>query len=353
VISGSTAHEIGIVHYPGAQVASILGLTDLFDVASTIALDQQQSGQTSFRVTHWKPIHRRDANLSCVYDSAPRGRPQPRTLIIPPTMVNLPNPDVAANVVSWIRSRHATGATLVALCSGAFILAETGLVDGQSVATHQLCADALAKRFPQIVVDTNRRIIDHGDIITAGGFLSWVDVGLFLVDRILGPAIRAETARLVLSDPAVDEARYFTGFAPPQTHRDRAVLKAQEWVHMRDGRGVSLAAMATAAGLERRTLSRRFANATGMSPIEYCRAVRIARARELLEGGDTSQKQIAQSLGYKDVASFARVFRKATGSAPGAYRKRFSLSSISSTDFARRMAHVRSGTYSRPALQTG
>jgi transcriptional regulator GlxA family with amidase domain len=349
----STAHEIGIVHYPGAQVASILGLTDLFDVASTIALDQQQSGQTPFRVTHWKPIHSRDANLSCVYDSAPRGRPQPRTLIIPPTMVNLPNPDVAANVVSWVRSRYATGATLVALCSGAFILAETGLVDGQSIATHQLCADALAKRFPQIIVDTNRRIIDHGNIITAGGFLSWVDAGLFLVDRILGPAMRAETARLVLSDPAADEARYFTGFAPPQTHGDRAVLKAQEWVHMRDGRGVSLAAMATAAGLERRTLLRRFASATGMSPIEYCRAVRIARARELLEGGDTSQKQIAQSLGYKDVASFARVFRKATGSAPGAYRKRFGLSGVSPANFARRMAHVRSSTHSGPALQTG
>ena len=78
---------------------------------------------------------------------------------------------------------------------------------------------------------------------------------------------------------------------------------------------------------------RRFATATGMSPIEYCRAVRIARARELLEGGDTSQKQIAQSLGYKDVASFARVFRKTVGLAPGAYRKRFARTGISA-DFA-------------------
>jgi transcriptional regulator GlxA family with amidase domain len=66
---------------------------------------------------------------------------------------------------------------LVSLCSGAFILAETGLVDGQSVATHQGSAEALAKRFPKIVVDPNRRIIDHGDIITAGGILSWVDLG--------------------------------------------------------------------------------------------------------------------------------------------------------------------------------
>jgi transcriptional regulator GlxA family with amidase domain len=333
-MSASTAHEIGIVHYPGAQMACILGLTDLFGVASTIALDQPRSGQGPLRVTHWKPIHCGAANLSCVYDSAPRGSPKPRTLVIPPTMLNLPDPDVPAGVVSWVCNRHAAGATLVSLCSGAFILAETGLVDGLSVATHQICAEALAKRFPQIVVDTTRRIIDHGDIITAGGFLSWVDLGLFLVDRILGPAMRAETARFVLSDPAAGEARYFAGFAPPQTHGDRAVLKAQEWVHMRDGRGVSLAAMATAAGLEQRTLLRRFASAMGMTPIEYCRAVRIARARELLEGGDTSQKQIAQSLGYKDVASFARVFRKAVGSAPGAYRKRFGRKGISPADFA-------------------
>src|SRR6476620_11836775 len=163
----------------------------------------------------------------------------------------------------------------------------------------------------------------------------------------------AETARFVLSGPAAGEARYFTGFAPPQTHGDRAVLKAQEWVHMRDGRGVSLAAMATAAGQERRTLLRRFASATGMSPIEYCRAVRIARARELLEGGDTSQKQIAQSLGYKDVASFARVFRKAVGSAPGAYRKRFGRNGISPADFAARDGSRQKKRLFEAGLQTG
>jgi hypothetical protein len=84
-MSGSPAHEIGIVHYPGAQVACILGLTDLFGIASTIALDQRRSGQTTLRVTHWKPIDSFDANLLCVYDSAPRGSTQPRTLIIPPT----------------------------------------------------------------------------------------------------------------------------------------------------------------------------------------------------------------------------------------------------------------------------
>src|SRR5258708_5028951 len=188
-MSKNTAHEIGIVNYPGAQVASILGLTDLFGVASRIALDRPP-----LRVTHWRPIDGRDANLSCVYDSAPRGSPQPRTLVIPPTMVNLPDPDVPVGVVSWIRHRHAAGATLGSVCSGAFIRAGTGLVDGLSVATHQICAEALAKRFPQIVVDTNRRIIDHGDIITAGGILSLVALVPCFPYPVLGPAITAATA---------------------------------------------------------------------------------------------------------------------------------------------------------------
>ena len=241
---------------------------------------------------------------------------------------------------SWLRSRYACGARLVSVCSGAFILAETGLVAGRSVSTHRICAEALAKRFPEITVDTNQRIIDDGDIMTAGGFLAWVDVGLLLVDRILGVAVRAETGRFIHSDPAASAARYFPGFAPRQTHGDTAVLKAQEWVHIRDGRDVSLASMAASAGLERRTFLRRFANATGMTPIEYCRAVRIARARELLECGNTPQKEIAESLGYEDVASFARVFRKVTGLAPGAHRKKFGVNAVSPGYFAQGRAAV-------------
>ena len=105
------------------------------------------------------------------------------------------------------------------------------------------------------------------------------------------PGMSVETARFIHSDRAASAARYFPGFAPRQTHGDKAVLKAQEWVHIRDRRDVSLASMAAVAELERRTFLRRFANATRMTPIEYCRAVRIARARELLEGGNTPKRR--------------------------------------------------------------
>jgi transcriptional regulator GlxA family with amidase domain len=325
--------EIGIVLYPGAQAACIHGLTDLFRVAAGIARDRQQDSRSPLRVTHWQPAYGRDAELCCVFDSDPDRSPQPRILIIPPTMMDRPYPDVPAGVVSALRKHHAGGATLVSICSGTFVLAETGRIAGRAVSTHRICAERLAKRFPEIVVEAHRRIIDHGNIITAGGFMAWVDVGLFLVDRILGRAVSAETARLVLSDSVASEASYFPGFAPPQAHGDAAVLKAQEWAHIRDGCDASLVSMAAAAGLERRTFLRRFVRATGMTPIEYCRAARIARARELLMSGNKPQKAIAQSLGYENLTSFARAFRKATGLAPGAYRKRFGFGAMSPSDF--------------------
>src|SRR5262245_499463 len=334
----SATNEIGIVLYPGAQTACVHGLTDLFGIAVDIAVHQQRYDRAPLRLTHWQVVHSGDTKLSCVYDSDQHGSPQPRTLIIPPTMIDLPDPDVPAGVASWLRSHHARGAKLVSVCSGAFILAATGLADGRSVSTHRICAEALAKRFPEISVDINQRVIDHGDIISAGGFMAWVDVGLLLVERILGSVVRAETARFVLSDPTAREARYFAGFAPRQMHGDRAVLKAQEWVHIRDGQDVSLASMAATAGLERRTFLRRFVSATGMTPIEYCRAVRIARARELLEFGNTPQKEIARSLGYKDVASFSRAFRKVMGVAPGTYRKKFGVKGGSPGEFAQKDA---------------
>ena len=139
--------EIGIVLYPGVQAACVHGLTDLFGIAAGIASDQRRDSRAALRVTHWQPAHSRDARLSCVYDSDPRVSPQPRILIIPPTMMDLPDPDVPAGVVSWLRSRHEDGAKLVAVCSGAFILAATRLAAGRSVSTHRICAEAWRSGF--------------------------------------------------------------------------------------------------------------------------------------------------------------------------------------------------------------
>jgi transcriptional regulator GlxA family with amidase domain len=309
--------EIGVLVYPGAQLAAVHGLTDLFEVANRLADGQAGPG---IAVSHWS-LGDRPA-VRCDFRSPPGDGTDPDVVIVPPTIVDplVPTPAQLERIAGWLLTRHADGALLVSICSGVILVAETGLLDGRRVSTHRNCAGALARDYPAIAVDVGERIIEHPGVLTAGGFMAWVDVGLLLVERLHGKAVRDATARFIL--PASDGAAERPGaFVPPRDHADAAVRVAQDLVHQNDGQGVSLAAMAAAAGLERRTFIRRFAGATGLAPIAYCRAVRIARARELLEGGNLALKEIAENLGYDDVGSFARAFRRVHGQPPGAYRK--------------------------------
>ena len=312
------SEEIGIVLYPGAQLAAVHGLTDLFGIATRLSPEALRDGGARLRVTHWSPGN---GGISCVYRSEPSAAPRPGILILPPTLGDLPDPDTCAAIGRWLLGQHAQGVGLVTICSGVFLVAGTGLLDGRRISTHRSCARALMDGFPNIAVDAEERIIEYPDILTAGGFMAWVDVALLLIERAFGAAVRAETARFVLTGHAAGAAPHFAGFTPRQAHGDTAIRKAQEFVHLRDGQGVSLASMAAAARLERRTFLRRFTSATGVAPIEYCRAVRIARAREWLEASNMPLKKIAETLGYGDVSSFARAFRRAHGVPPAAYRR--------------------------------
>jgi transcriptional regulator GlxA family with amidase domain len=311
--------EVGIIAYPGAQAAAVHGLTDLFAIAGRFAAQMGVDDGPGLRVSHWSPAA---GEMLCVWRSDPASPSTPSILIVPPTLGELPDAAICASIGRWLLARHEAGANLVTVCSGVFLVAATGLLDGRVVATHRLCARALEETFPQVAVDTARPMIEHGDILTAGGFMAWVDVALLIAGRLFGEAVRAETARFVLQgdDRAADAG--LAGLAPRRDHADEAVRRAQQLVHLHDGRDVSLAAMAAAARLERRTFLRRFAIATGMAPMEYCRAVRMARAREILEAGNQPLKRIAEMLGYVDVSTFARAFRRSCGVAPGTYRSR-------------------------------
>ncbi|MCB1498102.1 MAG: helix-turn-helix domain-containing protein [Bauldia sp.] len=314
---------IGILLYPGAQLAVIHGLTDLFTVGIRASSEIAGNDRARLEVSHWSVRASGNPAFACVHTSHPGSGRKPGILIVPPTMVGLPESGMCARIAGWLHQEHRRGARLVSICSGVVFLAQAGLVDGRTVSTHRGFAKFLAETFPDVVVDPGERIIEYPDIITAGGFMSWVDVGLLLVQDLLGDHAREKTERFLQSGSAASENPMAPRFMPPQTHGDAAIRRAQQCVHLSDGQGVSLSSMAAAARLERRTFLRRFANATGTTPAAYYRAVRMARARELLEAGNMAQKEIAERLGYIDVSSFARAFRRDQGIAPGIYRKQF------------------------------
>ncbi len=321
--------EVGIVCDAGTSATGIHGLSDLFRYAGERVARRHPAG-TPFpvRVTHW---HADDDAVRCLFDSArhdaPDGAPvrphAPAVLIIPGNAGAVVAPVADGPLVTWLRLAHARGVVVAAVCGGVFVLARTGLVDGRQVTTHWALRDQFAQQFPAVLAETDRMVIDYGDVVTGGGVLALTDLGLRLVERFLGPTVMVETARYMNVDPPGREQRYYSDFDPRTMHGDRAILKAQRWLTAQRERPVRVVDIAAQACLEPRTFLRRFVKATGMRPTEYQQRLRISRARELLEFSRTSVAEIAAVVGYEDVAGFRRVFQRIMGLSPSDYRRRF------------------------------
>lgn len=305
-MSPPAVRSVGILCYEGAQAAAVHGLTDMLTTADRLA--DERGGRVRVRVERF----------STAEPSAP-ARPL-TALVLPPS---LEPPAAPAPVVAWIRDRHREGTLLCSVCVGSFLLAETGLLHRRPATTHWALEEAFAARFPGVALDVDRLLVDDGDIITAGGLMAWVDLGLRLVDRLLGPAVVQATARYFLVDPGAREQRFYRTFAPSLTHGDAAVLKVQRWLQASGHQGVTVAAMATRARLSERTFLRRFQQATGLRPIEYLQHLRIGKARDLLELGTLNVDEVARKVGYEDPGAFRRIFRRLMGLSPRDYRRRF------------------------------
>jgi transcriptional regulator GlxA family with amidase domain len=320
--------EIGLLIYPGARLSAVEGLTDLFLVANQLADAYSGMQRPNIRISHWRQSE--SGAIEKSYDSHPGSNNRPIMLVVPGCFGEPISSEAAQPCAQWLLEKHSQGATLCSVCGGTFLLAETGLLKGRTATTHWMFIDALIKRFPDIKADRNRLIIDDGDIITAGGFMAWTDLGLRLIHRILGPTLMLSTAQFMLIDPPGREQRYYSSFSPHLHHGDERILKVQHWLQANGARDVSLAAMAGHAGMEERTFLRRFQKATGLKPTEYCQHLRVGKARQLLELSNQSIEQVAWGSGYEDTSAFRKVFFKIVGLTPGEYRTRFRVTHIGS-----------------------
>ena len=168
-------------------------------------------------------------------------------------------------------------------------------------------------------------VIDDGDIVTAGGMTAWTDLGLRLIQKLMGSAVALETAKYMLLDPSGREQSFYKSFLPRFDHGDVEILKVQHWLQKNGCRNVDLSKMAKKSGLELRTFMRRFQKATTLRPTEYCQHLRIGKARGLLESTKKPVEKISWEVGYEDPASFRKVFQKVLGLSPREYRKRFAI----------------------------
>lgn len=319
-----TVAELGVLMYPGAQMAAVHGLTDLFGVANRIAAEHQATQLPLLRISHWQVDD--DRPPVRVYDSHPGADNGLLAVLIPPSIAGFSAAQMPAGLLPWLREQHARGATLGGVCVGSWLLAESGLLDGRSATTHWTSAKAFAECYPKIRLKADTPIVDDGDLITTAGLMAWSELGLRLVDRLLGPSIASSTARFLVVEHSDSASACGSNFAPILNHGDGPILQVQHWLQGTGATDVSLAAMAERAGLEERTFLRRFRAATGLKPTEYCQHLRVGKAREMLEFTNGTIDHIAWTVGYQDPGAFRATFKKITGLAPSEYRTRFGVS---------------------------
>lgn len=316
--------DIGVLLYPGAQMAAVHGLTDLFEVANRMADEQQSSQLPRLRVSHWQVDAQREPQR--VFETfASNGHGALTAVLIPPSLTGLPSSESMQGLCRWVKACHQAGATIGTVCLGAFVLGHTGLLDGRAATTHWSQAALFTERFPKIKVQADKPIIDDGDIITTAGLMAWSELGLRLVSRLLGPGIASHTARFLVIEHRENAQARGSNFAPILGHGDASVLKVQHWLQSVGAVDVSVTEMARRAGLEARTFLRRFRAATGLRPTEYCQHLRVGKAREMLEFTTSTVDHIAWTVGYQDSAAFRSTFRKITGLTPSDYRSHYGV----------------------------
>jgi transcriptional regulator, AraC family with amidase-like domain len=313
--------EIGLLLYPGVQTAALHGLTDLFAVAERIAGEEAAQQLPALRISHWSGEDGGEPRR--VFDTHPQADSRLVAVLVPPSLFGLPDAAPLRNLTDWLAARHGEGAIVGSVCIGGLLVAEAGLLDGRSATAHWSGAEAFAKRFPRVRLEAHKPMVDDGDLITSAGLMAWSDLGLRIVDRLLGPSIANRTARFMVVEHSDSAQQCGSNFAPLLGHGDTAILKVQHWLQGNGAVDVSLAAMAAQAGWRNALSCAASAPPPGSSPPSTASTCGWARRARLLEFTNGTVDHIAYTVGYLDPGSFRSTFRKITGMAPSDYRKRF------------------------------
>ncbi len=246
------------------------------------------------------------------------------TIVIPGwSGIDVPVPPA---LIEALRAAHARGARIATICSGAFVLAATGLLDGKRATTHWRYAAALAQRHPSITVDPNVLYIEEDPLFTSAGSTAGIDLLLHLVRRDHGAEKANAVARRLVMAPHRQGGQAQFIERPLPRHENNRLAPLLDAMRADLARDYRIPELAQAAAMSERTFLRRFVEATGMAPGEWFVAERIELAKQILEAGDVSIEEVATLVGFGSVDTLRHHFRRRLGISPRAYRERFACS---------------------------
>ncbi|MFI1104120.1 GlxA family transcriptional regulator [Streptomyces melanogenes] len=297
-----------------------------FDLSTPIDVFQRTrlpDGRPAYRVQVCAPAEEVDAGAFTL--RAPRrldALAEADTVILPGCADPVaPIPDDALDAV---RQAAARGARIASICTGAFVLAATGLLDGHRATTHWAAAALLAERHPAVDVDPAVLYVDNGQLLTSAGAAAGLDLCLHMIRRDLGSAVAADAARLSVMplEREGGQAQFIVPEHPPAP-RGSTMEPLLLWMEENAGADLTLDDLAARAGMSARTLHRRFREQTGTSPLQWLHRARIRRAQHLLETTAHPVDHIASQVGFGSPTAFRDRFKRLVGTSPHAYRRSF------------------------------
>ena len=225
--------------------------------------------------------------------------------------------------VEWLKKWYENGADLASICTGAFTLASTGLLDGRDATTHWGMAKQFKKTFPAVNLRIDLMVTDEDRLFCGGGITADLNLSLYLINKYCGREIALQSARCTLVDLDRTSQLPFAVFNPEKNHTDTKILKCQEWMEKNYRDNINLEMLAEKAGMSLRHFNRRFKSATGETGVKYLQLTRVEAAKMDLVNTNKSFEEISLSVGYENVSFFRRVFKRNTGVTPVVYRRMF------------------------------
>jgi len=228
-----------------------------------------------------------------------------------------------AEAISYIKDLHGKGASIASLCLGAFLLAETGLLDGKKCSTHWAHVNEFREKYPQIEVEDGAIITEHGNIYSSGGASSLWNLVLYLVEKFSDRDTAVLISKYFALDIGRDSQNQFAIFRGQRNHGDTDIEKVQDYIEKNYEGKITIEELANLVGASRRTFERRFKDATNNTPIEYIQRVRIEAAKKFFEASRKNVSEVMYNVGYTDTKAFRDIFKKITGLKPIEYRNKF------------------------------
>jgi transcriptional regulator GlxA family with amidase domain len=226
-------------------------------------------------------------------------------------------------LVPWILSQYKQGTHVASICTGVFLLAETGLLNDKSATLHWGFTEMFRKRYPRVALRQDRMFLDHGRLYCSAGVSAGMDLTLYLVEKFCGRQAAVESAKTMVLDMGRKLQTPYACFLAPKDHGDPLVIKAQEWIEQHYRQTIDYDRLAEKFLISRRSLERRFKQATGVTPLGYLQRLRVETAKSLLEDGNQTFNEITYLVGYEDIPFFRKVFVRLTGLRPKEYQQRF------------------------------